>query len=164
MIWAKVCKLSFSAGIGGIADGFSHIKRSYKEAKDAVDMGEDVYGIGSILRYEDLGVLKLIRNISINEDISKYIPRSLTRLREVDRNENKELYKTLEHYLKNNQHIKATADELYIHPKTVSYRLQQIKDIMRIDFSNSDKLLEIQFAIKIIKLSEKKIKRKEERI
>lgn len=150
--FARIC---FSAGIGNGIEGFQDIKKSYEEARDAIDIGEDFYGQDSILSYDELGVFKLIRNISLSEDVSKYIPKSVVKLQEIDRSENKELFRTLEFYMKNNRHIKLTADELFIHPKTVSYRLQQIRDITGIDFNNSDKLLEIQFAIKILKFLEK---------
>ena len=150
--FSKIC---FSAGIGNEIEGFKDIRRSYEEARDAIDIGEDLYGQDSILSYDELGVFKLIRNISLSEDVAKYIPTSVVKLQEIDRSENKELFRTLEFYMKNNRHVKLTADELFIHPKTVSYRLQQIRDITGIDFNNSDKLLEIQFAIKILKFLEK---------
>lgn len=150
--YSKIC---FSAGIGNVVEGFGNIKKSYEEARDAIDIGEDFYGQDSILSYDELGVFKLIRNISLSEDVSKYIPKSIVKLQEMDKSGNKELFRTLEFYMKNNRHIKLTADELFIHPKTVAYRLQQIRDITGIDFNNSDKLLEIQFAIKILKFLEK---------
>ena len=150
--YLKVC---FSAGIGSVVEGFENIRNSYEEARDAIDMGEDFYGQDSILSYDELGVFKLIRDISLRDNIGKYIPKSIIKLREMDSSGNKELFKTLEIYMKNNRHIRLTANELFIHPKTVSYRLQQIRDIGGIDFNNSDKLLEIQFALKILKFLEK---------
>lgn len=150
-------KTCFSAGIGNLAEGFEEMKRSYREAHDSVEVGEELQGIGSITKYEELGLYKLISNLSQKENVDEYIPKSIQVLRQTDQAENKELFKTLESYINNNRHIKNTALELFLHPKTVSYRLQQIKDITGIDFDNTDKLLEIQFAIKIIKFLERNL-------
>ncbi|MDY0235237.1 MAG: PucR family transcriptional regulator ligand-binding domain-containing protein [Gudongella sp.] len=145
----------FSTGIGTIANGFAEIKKSYEEAMNTIIIGEDIYNQGFVLSYEELGIYKIITDISKDSDITKYMPKSMLKLMEIDKLKNKELMNTLEVYIKNNQHINLTADELFIHPKTVSYRLEQIKELVGIDIKNADSLLEIQFAIKILKYLEK---------
>lgn len=151
----KYSQICFSAGIGNEFIGFENIRKSYDEAMDAVVIGEEFYDKDVILSYEELGVFKIIRDISLKADVSKYLPKSIMKLLEIDRSRNKELLKTLEVYIKTNQHVRLTANELYIHPKTVSYRLDQIKELGGIDFDDADQLLEIQFAIKILKFLEK---------
>ncbi len=151
----KYSKLCFNAGIGNEVKGFENIKKSYDEAMDAIAIGEDLYGKDTILSYDELGIFKIIRDISLNADMNKYIPKSVFKLLEVDSRKNRDLLKTLEVYIKTNQHIRLTANELFIHPKTVSYRLDQIKNLADIDFDDSDQLLEIQFAIKILRFLEK---------
>lgn len=151
----KYSQICFSAGIGSEIKGFENIRKSYNEAVDAIAIGEDIYGKNAVTIYEELGVFKLIRDVSLSNDVSKYIPNSVTKLLQVDSSKNSELLKTLEIYFKTNQHIGATANELFIHPKTVSYRIEQIKELTGIDFDNADQLLEIQFSIKIIRFLEK---------
>jgi len=151
----KYSMICFNAGIGNEIKGFENIRKSYDEAMDAIAIGEDLYGKDVILNYDELGIFKIIRDISLNTDVSKYIPKAVLKLIEIDRSRNRELLKTLEVYIKTNQHIRLTANELFIHPKTVSYRLEQIKEIAGIEFDDADQLLEIQFAIKMLRFLEK---------
>lgn len=151
----KHSKICFNAGISNEIKGFENIRKGYDEAMDAIAIGQDLYDKDDILSYDELGIFKIIRDISVNSDVSKYIPKSIAKLLEIDSSRNKELLKTLETYIKTNQHIRLTANELFIHPKTVSYRLDQIKELTGIDFEDGDKLLEIQFAIKILRFLEK---------
>ncbi|MGF7060500.1 PucR family transcriptional regulator [Brassicibacter mesophilus] len=147
----KYPQICFSGGIGNKVNGFESIRKSYNEAVEAANVGLELYGENIIISYDELGIFKLIRDISLNRDISEYIPKTIIQLRDIDSSKNKELLKTLEVYIKNNRNLRITANELFIHPKTVSYRIGQIKDITEIDFDDYDKLLEIQFAIKILK-------------
>lgn len=148
--------ISISLGIGGEIKGYENLKKSYDEAIGAIRIGEDIYGSNFTLFYDDLGIFKIIRDISLKSDINDYIPKSIMKVIDTDKLRNREYLKTLEVYLKNNKNIKLTAKELFIHPKTVSYRLEQIKEIGEIDFEDTDQILEIQFAIKIINFLRKK--------
>lgn len=150
----------FSAGIGNEAKSFEDIRKSYEEAMNALTIGKELYDKGFILAYEDLGIYKIISDIAREGDITRYIPKSIVRLMDIDKTKNSALLNTLKVYIKNNQHIKDTANELFIHPKTVSYRLEQIKEIAGIDIKNTEELLEIQFAIKILNFQEKQLKQR----
>jgi purine catabolism regulator len=117
-----------------------------------------MYSQGFILRYDELGIYKVISEICSEGDVSKYIPQSILKLIKSDKSKSSMLLNTLSVFIKNNQHIKLTANELFIHPKTVSYRLDQIKEIGSIDLKNTDELLEIQFALKILMFQEKQLR------
>lgn len=148
----------FSAGIGNEAKNFEGIRKSYEQAINALTIGEEIDKEGFIQTYDELGIYKIISDISNQGDISKYIPQSILKIIKADEAKNSLLLDTLRVYLKNNQHIKLTANELFIHPKTVSYRLEQIKEIGGIDLKNTEELLEIQFALKILMFQEKQLK------
>lgn len=46
------------------------------------------------------------------------------------------LIQTLKQYLKNDGKIKETAEDLYIHPNTLHYRIKRIQAITGIDFAD----------------------------
>ncbi len=149
---------NFSVGIGNEAKSFEEIRKSYEQAVNALTIGEETNQPGFILTYDELGIYKIISDISHEGNTSKYIPQSVLKIIEADKTKNSVLLNTLRAYIKNNQHIKDTANELFIHPKTVSYRLEQIKEMGGIDLKNPDELLEIQFALKILFFQEKQLK------
>lgn len=59
---------------------------------------------------------------------------------------------TLRMFLDCNLNFKGTADALYIHPNTVRYRIEQIKDIYNDEdiFTNPDKRFNIHFSLRLI--------------
>ncbi len=141
----------FAAGIGSMATSYEDISKSYNEAVEAVELGVSIYGKNAIILFEELGFFKLLRDFPNKSSLSAYIPASLNTLINYDNNKKSNLVGTLESYLRNNQHIKQTANELFVHPKTVSYRLEQIKDISKINFKDSEEIIELQIAFKILK-------------
>lgn len=151
----KKYKIYFSSGIGNVAQGYKFISQSYNQSKDALELGIEIYGKNSITSYNDLGIYKLLRDFPNRELLENYIPNSIKVLKEHDRAKKSELLKTLEVYLENNQKIISTAQELFVHKKTVSYRIEQIKNIANIDFNNSNEIMEIQIALKIYKFIKK---------
>ena len=65
------------------------------------------------------------------------------------------LIKTLQTYLDHNQSTKKTADTMYVNYRTITYRLDKIKDITGIDFDNSGEMLAIRNGLMILKLANK---------
>lgn len=147
----SICKDDgFVAGIGRKAEGYENFIKSYQQAIDSINIGRGLNKDNIIFDYEELGSFKLISDISKSKDVKKYIPSSVLSLIKIDSEKNSELLKTLEGYVKNNKHIKNTSRELFIHPKTVSYRLEQIKSLTGIDLEDANQLFEIQIGIKIL--------------
>ncbi|WP_344672414.1 helix-turn-helix domain-containing protein, partial [Tetragenococcus solitarius] len=49
-------------------------------------------------------------------------------------------------FFKNNRNYKQTAEDLFVHPKTVHYRINKLADILALDFSNSVELVNYELA------------------
>lgn len=143
-------ELNFIAGIGRMVAGYEEFIDSYQQAMDAINVGKSLDNGDVIFDYDELGAFKLISDISKINDVKKYIPLNLMALIDIDKTKNSELLKTLETYIKNKNHIKNTSKELFIHPKTVSYRLEQIKELVGIDLEDTNQLFEIQIGLKIL--------------
>lgn len=111
-------------GIGEISNSPMEIKRSYVEAKKAVNVSV-AFQNKQILYYEDLDIGLLIDDIS-EETISNYIKRifgSLTK-EEID-----DYTALIDSFVKNNGSITKTSEELFIHKNTLQYRLNKIKSL-----------------------------------
>lgn len=89
------------------------------------------------------------------EQLLEYVPESLVLLMRNDNQHNGELIKTLQTYLDHNQSTKKTADTMYVNYRTITYRLDKIKDITGIDFDNSGEMLAIRNGLMILKLANK---------
>lgn len=81
--------------------------------------------------FDNLGIFKLF----IGEDevrLNEYIHPELITLFENHR----ELYETLYVYLKTGASFTRTADELFLHPKTVKYRIEKIRTLLKLNLEN----------------------------
>ena len=63
-----------------------------------------------------------------------------------------ELITTLQMYLRNNQSIKKTAGAMFAHYRTISYRLEKIKQISGINFDNANEVLAVSNGLIIYKM------------
>lgn len=148
--------LSFTTGISNIAKTISDIPKSYKEAEDALNLGLMINGKESITTFSQLGILRLLCQFNDLDSLSNFIPQSLKKLIEYDESNKNELMNTLETFLKNNGNAAKTSKDLFIHYKTVTYRLDRIKEITKIDFDNYEEMLEVQLGLKILRLINKR--------
>ena len=83
-------------------------------------------------------------------------------IHQYDIQKNGELIDTLECYLNHKQSIRKTSELMGVHARTVSYRLQKIVKLTRIDFDNIVEMLAVRNGIIILKILE--IIRKKEMI
>ena len=59
---------------------------------------------------------------------------------------------TLQMYLRNNQSIKKTAGAMFVHYRTISYRIEKIKQISGINFDNANEVLAVSNGLIIYKM------------
>ena len=96
-------------------------------------------------------ILEKMKDIN---QLQAFIPESLNKLRQYDIQKNGELVDTLECYLNVNQSLKKTSELMFIHYRTVSYRLQKIIEITNIDFNNPAEVLSVRIGLIAIRVLE----------
>lgn len=149
---------SFSAGIGNEISDIYGISKSYDEAVSAMKYGRIIYGENSVCDINGLGVYRLITQFHDKEKLYEFIPPSLKKLADYDNDTNSNLLETLDVYLSCDCNSVKAAQLMYVHYKTLVYRINRIKSIMGVDNLDGDIRLEMQLALKIIKLASPGIK------
>ncbi|MCQ4923099.1 PucR family transcriptional regulator ligand-binding domain-containing protein [Tissierella carlieri] len=152
VILDEIGNIEVSIGIGGLAENPLEIGKSYSEAKDAVNFGYRIFGKDFITTFEELGIYKLLCRYENRDDLKKFVHPSLWILKEYDKDKNNELIDTLEKYLHCNLNAVKTAEELFVHYKTVLYRLNRIKELTNLDIENRANMLEIEVGLKILRI------------
>lgn len=147
--------ISLTVGIGNVGKSVDDISKSYREAEEALELGKITDGEDVITAFSELGILRLLCQFSDLSSLSNFIPTSLTRLIEYDKSNKNDLVNTLETFLKCNGNATKTAQALFVHYKTVMYRLDRIKEITKLDFEDHESMLEAQVGFKILKLLNK---------
>jgi len=144
--------LAISVAVGGFYDGVEGLCHSYREAQAALSVGLRLARERCILWYDDVAVYALLDTIACEPEAERWLHRTIGRLLAYDREQGTEMVRTLETYFDANQVIKAAAGDLFIHPKTLKYRLCRIEEILGTDPFSGDKQLGHYLATKMARL------------
>ncbi|QNB46323.1 hypothetical protein BR63_08355 [Thermanaerosceptrum fracticalcis] len=144
------CPLSL--GVGDVFHALTDARKSFLEASEALEFGRKVWGEGSCTLFSEIGVYRLLCSFPSHEELKKFIPRGLNDLVDYDRAHKTDLVKTLECYLRNGGNAKKTASELFIHYKTLQYRLERISEIACTDLEAGERRLDLHLGLKILDL------------
>lgn len=129
--------------------GGSHdIPRMNQEVLDIQKILHLFHRADNIYTYNDLGIYKLFLSADTLENLESFIPPVYLRFRR----EQPELAETLFVFLDHNQNFSETAAAMYLHPKTIRYRVDQIIKKLPFDFSDAEQVLEAQIASRLFRL------------
>ena len=147
----------FQIGIGKSVEGYQRLKESYHEASRAIkyiDIIRLVTGDKnkSVVHYSNLGFFQIFGKVDDMTELERCIPETLKKLYLYDDEHKGELITTLQMYLRNNQSIKKTASAMFVHYRTISYRLEKIKQISGINFDNANEVLAVSNGLIIYKM------------
>ena len=149
--------IDFQIGIGKSVKGYQRLKESYHEASRAIkyiDIIRLVTGDKnkSVVHYSNLGFFQIFGEIDDVTELERYIPETLKKLYLYDDEHKGELITTLQMYLRNKQSTRKTADAMFVHYRTISYRLEKIKQISGINFDNANEVLAVSNGLIIYKM------------
>ena len=121
----------------GVSDSFTDIylfTEHLDEAKSVLRLQYLVDDKKSIMTYEQCKIYHLFENID-DKQLIKYCHQDIIRLKLYDDKHNTDYVKTLLAYLTCLKSLNETAQMLYVHRNTISYRLARIKEIgnLRLD-------------------------------
>ena len=147
----------FQIGIGKSVEGYQRLKESYHEASQAIKYIEIIRQVTgdknkSVVQYSNLGFFQIFGKVDDMTELERCIPETLKKLYLYDDEHKGELITTLQMYLRNNQSIKKTASAMFVHYRTISYRLEKIKQISGINFDNANEVLAVSNGLIIYKM------------
>ena len=91
----------------------------------------------------------ILDKVEDDQLLDQHCQPALARLLEYDAKKNTELFNTLRVYTQAGFNKSRTAQLLFSHRNTISYRIQQIEQICGIDLSNEDLLFTLQLSFNI---------------
>ena len=147
----------FQIGIGKSVEGYQRLKESYYEASRAIKYIEIIRQVTgdknkSVVHYSNLGFFQIFGKVDDMTELERCIPETLKKLYLYDDEHKGELITTLQMYLRNNQSIKKTAGAMFVHYRTISYRIEKIKQISGINFDNANEVLAVSNGLIIYKM------------
>jgi purine catabolism regulator len=138
-----------SVGVGTIREGFSGIRRSHAEARQALLLGRRLQGPGHLTLFGELGVYRLIFAAESLPEMRDLYTQTLGSLITYDRQNNAGLVSTLDAFFAANGSPKEAAERLGVHRNTVLYRLDRIRDITGYDLDDASVRMRLQLALHV---------------
>lgn len=99
-----------------------------------------------IMNYQDLGFYRFLSEITDSSKLKELIPSNLLLLYQKE----PELVATLRAYLDHNKNLTKSAEVLFIHPKTMRYRINKIMAFCEIDLDDSEELLSYNIGLRVL--------------
>ncbi|MCL0081059.1 PucR family transcriptional regulator ligand-binding domain-containing protein [Peptococcaceae bacterium] len=141
--------LTASIGVGSEYSKITDLKQSFKEAEQVLKALKCTRSFDSTSFYEDLGVYMLLLEIKDFGILKKFYFRMLGNLISHDRINKSTLVKTLELFLSENSSAIKTAERLFIHRNTLSYRLKKIEKICNCNLESAQDCFDLRMAFYI---------------
>jgi len=135
-------------GIGRPAISPGEWLRSLQQARESWHMGKS-WQASPVTYFGDLGLYQLLTALSSNPEAARFFRKTLRPLIEHDDNRNAELVETLDAFFSCHGNLSQTAVRLHIHRNTLTYRLERIAAITRMDLDDPDARFSLQLALKL---------------
>ncbi|MEU3313794.1 helix-turn-helix domain-containing protein [Streptomyces sp. NPDC048387] len=144
---AAATGVQVTAGACGPARGGEAVHRSYRQAVRCLEALTALGATGRSAADRDLGFLGVL--LSDDHDVPGFVERTLGPLLEHDAERFGNLVETLQGWFSAAGSPTRAAEILYVHPNTVSRRLERITQLLGRDWQHPDQALELQLALRL---------------
>ncbi|NDJ61854.1 MAG: PucR family transcriptional regulator, partial [Chloroflexi bacterium] len=140
-----------AAGISRPATGLVALRESYREAKDAVSIANELDDREKTTYYGDLKLFQLLLALKERNlvQLRAFYMETLGPRVEHDERRQGDLVRTLNGFFKANGNLAKAANDLDVHRNTLVYRLEQISRLTELDLNDADNRLILHLALKI---------------
>lgn len=133
---------------------FSNMKRYYDQVKRAEYLVNQLKISKVICFYDEFRTYDMILYEWKDLSLPLYIRKSEQKLYDYDKVHGTEYFKTIYCYIKNSRSLQGTADELFIHKNTVSYRVNRVRELFDLDLNDAEVRIGLYLAYQTIELIE----------
>ncbi|HEX8761764.1 MAG TPA: helix-turn-helix domain-containing protein [Pseudonocardiaceae bacterium] len=139
-----------TCGVSERVDSPELVPRAVRQAERAIDLALRLGRAGQPVRYEELGIYRLLCTIGDMQQLMGFARDVLGPLLDYDAEHRTDMVHTLSVYLHHHGSHKRSARTLHLHANTVAYRAARIEAITGLDLADPDDRLVAQVAVKII--------------
>jgi sugar diacid utilization regulator len=144
-----------AAGFSGPAAGPVELAAAFGQARTALaSTWRPEHPVGL---FEELGVLEFLVSPTGGGSLDRFARQTLGPLLDYDSAHGTCLVPTLAAYLAEDCTAHRAAKRLYVHPKTMQYRMQRIQELTGLQLCNQEDLFQMQLALKILNLGRPKV-------
>lgn len=139
------------AGVSACVEWSADLRGAYRQALQA--LAAEV-GDGPVVLFDELGLLRFLLAPCDRADQRRFVRSVLGPVLDYDREHHTDLVTTLATYLDEGGSLTRTASSLFVHPKTVRYRLRRVEVLAQRDLAEQRDRFDAQLAIAILRALE----------
>ena len=140
---------SFSAGVSRPIESVTELPRAYEEALNAVGVGRQMHGDGSLTHVDGLGIYRLLALIPDSTQLRRFVDDALGELATDNAPENADLRQTLSILIDTNMNVAETARLLFFHYNTLRYRITKLEKMLGPFTDDPELRLTLALALKV---------------
>jgi sugar diacid utilization regulator/putative methionine-R-sulfoxide reductase with GAF domain len=140
--------LAATVGIGGAVNSPLGFPEGYRQARLALSLAS--YPQQPVVDFAELGVVQFLLAPAHRADLQRFVEQTLGALIAYDRDRDAKLIPTLEAYLDCDCSLRRAAERLYVHPKTMRYRMQRISTLAGLSLTHQEDRFRVELALKIL--------------
>jgi purine catabolism regulator len=135
-------------GLSGPAQELAEWPQVYRQATQAMHLAGRLH-TDSTVTFDSLGIYQLLIQMEDEPAAERFSQRIVGPLAEYDKVHRSSLMETIIAYFNHHGNVSQTAEALYIHRNTLSYRLERIQELTGQDLEDADERLALQLALKL---------------
>jgi PucR C-terminal helix-turn-helix domain/GGDEF-like domain len=139
-----------AAGVSACVDWSADLRDAHRQARQAIEAAAFAPE-GPAVLFDELGLLRFLLAPSDRADQLRFARAVLGPVLDYDRDHQTQLVATLGAWLDGGGSLTRTAAALYVHPKTVRYRLRRVEELTDRDLSAQRDRFDAQLAIAILR-------------
>lgn len=140
-------RLDVAIGVSACAPWSPDLSALRSQASSALSAITAIESTHPVSLFDDLGVLRFLLAPGDRADLIGFARRVLGPVIDYKI----DLVRTLEAYLACDCNLRRTAESMYMHAKTVRYRLDRVQELAGIDLSSQSTRFEVQLALNILR-------------
>jgi purine catabolism regulator len=138
-------------GIGRAYPGYDKLSESLHEAQQTVrfQQSSEKKNKEHYSFFEDMGIARLFGSPEIRTDLLSHADDVLQPILRYDAEHDGKLLETVRAYFEHGGNLRKISEVQFTHYNTVVYRINRIRDVLKIDLKDPETAFSIQFALKI---------------
>ena len=130
--------------LNDISKAYNHAYTAYQLTKTAIPQ--------NILTFEEIGIYKVLSKVNDKPVLDEFVETSIGKLIKHDREHGTDYVKILEVYFENECSIVLSSQKLFCHKNTLSYKLNDIREILGYEILDNEHRMAIMLSFAIMKL------------
>lgn len=141
---------NINIGISWLFFDILDLKKYFHQSVASIKQAQLLGETNQVLDYTDYAFYHLLNQIWGKASLNTFCHPALIVLKDYDKNNSADFYRTLETFLSANKNLKETAEILNLHRNSLTYRIARIRDLTNLDFNDNNTVFSLMYSFRLV--------------